>query len=115
MEVRSKHLSKRRYFDKLIITATIIKNVKMVVILMLVVMMMMMVVMMMMVMIMHERQYAGVCAVFQLHPHRLNKQKQLQFVSTVPHPSSCLNIHTKLTLNQGQLFCNYDFPQLTFL
>ena len=50
MEVRSKHLNKRRYFDKLIITATIIKNVKMVVILMLVVMMMMMVVMMMMVM-----------------------------------------------------------------
>ena len=48
MEVRSKHLSKRRYFDKLIITATIIKNVKMVVILMLVVMMMMMVVVVMM-------------------------------------------------------------------
>ena len=44
MEVRSKHLNKRRYFDKLISTATIIKNVKMVVILMLVVMMMMMVV-----------------------------------------------------------------------
>ena len=40
MEDRSKHLNKRRYFDKLIITATIIKNVKMVVILMLVVMMM---------------------------------------------------------------------------
>ena len=48
MEVRSKHLSKRRYFDKLIITATIIKNVKMAVILMLVVMMMMMVVVVMM-------------------------------------------------------------------
>ena len=48
MEVRSKHLNKRRYFDKLIITATIIKNVKMVVILMLVVMMMMMVVVVMM-------------------------------------------------------------------
>ena len=48
MEVRSKHLNKRRYFDKLIITAKIIKNVKMVVILMLVVMMMMMVVVVMM-------------------------------------------------------------------
>ena len=51
MEVRSKHLNKRRYFDKLIITATIIKNVKMVVILMLVVMMMMVVVVMMMLMV----------------------------------------------------------------
>ena len=51
MEVRSKHLNKRRYFDKLIITATIIKNVKMVVILMLVVMMMMMVVVVMMMLV----------------------------------------------------------------
>ena len=79
--------------------------------LMMMVMMMVtvMMVIMMMVMIMHHRQYAGVCAVFQVHPHRLNKQKQLQFVSTVPHPSSCLNIHTRLKLNQCQLFVIITF------